>query len=80
MVIFFLLLTVSLYGAEVDHFSQYDAPLKDSLDSLNRLTNDHLGQVLKKTRGCGEDRLYKGLREHFNDSFRGILIRSNYWR
>ena len=66
MVILLLLLTMSLYGAEVDNFSQRHISLPDSLNLLNTLTNDSLNEALKKTKQCREDHLYETLRQHFH--------------
>lgn len=70
MAILLLLVTVSLYGAEVDQFSkrQLLPTIADSLDTLNQMANEHLAQALKevKVKECEEEHLYNVLKIHFN--------------
>ena len=55
--------TVVLNAAEVDHFSTLNAPLADSRQLINQLFNERMAQVLAEMdEGCDERKLYHKLR------------------
>ena len=71
--------TFSAFGAEVDQFSFRNLELKDSSELINTKANAALKKAIvnanNKENGCGEEVLYKELREYFSNHFKGKLTK-----
>ncbi len=79
-VITFTTLLLSLspsFGAEVDSFTKRSQPLADSLEQLNKKSNEYFRQAIdeanEKKDSCHEKTLYKSMRKYFNNQYRGDL-------
>ncbi|MDC1175082.1 hypothetical protein OAT67_06790, partial [Bacteriovoracaceae bacterium] len=70
-----LLTQASLSAAEVDSFTNRFTPIEDSLDLINKKSNEYFQQAMeranKKNKGCNEKRLYKSLRKYFRNHWTG---------
>lgn len=71
------LVSLSAFGAEVDSFTRREVVLSDSLELLNKKSNEFFQKALdeanEKKRICHERTLYKSMRRYFNNQYRGDL-------
>jgi hypothetical protein len=67
----------SSFGAEVDSFTKRYEPLADSLEQLNKKSNEFFQKAIdeanEKKDACHEKTLYKSMRKYFNNQYRGDL-------
>lgn len=75
-----LLPLTAVFAAEVDSFTERDTVLSDSLDLLNKKTNEYFQIALDdansraaKKGACVEKELYKAMRKYFNNQYQGEL-------
>lgn len=75
-----LLPLVSLKAAEVDSFTMRDVVLSDSLEQINKKTNeyfqlavDNANEKADKEEPCKPKDLYKAMRKYFNNQYQGEL-------
>lgn len=65
------------FAAEVDSFTKRSQPLDDSLELLNKKSNDFFRQAIDEANTkkgvCEEKTLYKSMRKYFNNQYRGEL-------
>lgn len=65
------------FAAEVDSFTKRSQELSDSLDLLNKKSNEYFRQAIDeanaKKKVCHEKTLYKSMRKYFNNQYRGDL-------
>lgn len=78
LVLFFaLMVTNSSYTAEVDSFTRREIPLADSLDLINKKSNEFLSKAVNdanERKGfCQQKDLYKSMRKYFNNQYQGQL-------
>ncbi len=75
ILIFCLLSTALIHGAEVDHYSARNKSMEDALDTLNERANTYLQRALLRSnlqsKGCNEESLYKELKIYFANHSKG---------
>lgn len=63
--------------SEVDSFNKRYTPIADSMDPMNKKTNEFLLEALElansKDKGCSEKVLYKSMRKYFRNHYLGKL-------
>ena len=71
------LVNFTVFSAEVDSFTGREIELADSLELLNKKSNEALRSAIdeanEKDKGCKEKVLYKKMRRYFNNQYRGKL-------
>lgn len=72
-----LILTSSVFAAEVDSFTGREVVLQDGLELLNKKTNEYFKEAVEIANeskdSCDSKALYKSMRKYFNNQYRGKL-------
>lgn len=74
-----VLVSLNSFSAEVDSFTGREIKLTDSLELLNKKSNEYLRKAVdeanadSKKESCRERALYKSMRRYFNNQYRGEL-------
>ncbi|MCF8060575.1 MAG: hypothetical protein K9K67_14835 [Bacteriovoracaceae bacterium] len=65
------------FAAEVDSFTRREIPLEDSLDLINKKSNEFMEKAINEANEakgfCHQKTLYKSMRRYFNNQYRGEL-------